>query len=39
LRLLFELGCNILVIYMTDGRFGSTGMRPEETASLEGWSR
>lgn len=34
MRLLFELGCNILVIYMTDGRFGSTGMRPEETASI-----
>ena len=33
-RLLFELGCNLLVIYMTDGRFGSVGMTPEETAPI-----
>ncbi len=33
-RLLFEMGCNILAIYMTDGRFGSSTMSPDETASI-----
>ncbi len=33
-RLLFESGCNILAIYMTDGRFGCPTMSPEETASI-----
>jgi len=33
-RLLFEMGCNILAIYMTDGRFGCPSMTPDETASI-----
>lgn len=34
LRSLFEKGCNILALYMTDGRFGSPSLPLEEVASI-----
>jgi LmbE family N-acetylglucosaminyl deacetylase len=34
IRLLFEKGCNILALYMTDGRYGSPSLPPEEVPSI-----
>ncbi len=34
IRSLFEKGCNILAIYMTDGRFGSPALPLEEVAPI-----
>lgn len=34
IRSLFEKGCNILALYMTDGRFGSSSLTSEEVAPI-----
>ncbi len=34
MRFLFEKGCNILALYMTDGRFGSPALALEEVAPI-----